>query len=99
MAAINGTDTAGFALDLGFSFKRILEQDELAVAAFAARSGLTQDQLSTLLSWTGERIGDVRMRYRGEVFISRALRSPTVRGCPHCLREQAEGQTYPLRHR
>ncbi|MDE4144830.1 MAG: TniQ family protein [Pseudophaeobacter sp. bin_em_oilr2.035] len=98
MAAINGTDTAGFALDLGFSFKRILEQDELAVAAFAARSGLTQDQLSTLLSWTGERIGDVRMRYRGEVFISRALRSPTVRGCPHCLREQAEGQTYPLRH-
>ncbi|MDO6459062.1 TniQ family protein, partial [Celeribacter halophilus] len=65
---------------------------------FAARSGLTPEQRATLLSWTGERVGDVRMQFRGEVFVSRALRNPVVRGCPQCLREQAEGQNRPLRY-
>lgn len=39
------------------------------------------------MSWTGEKIGNVRMRFRGEVFVSRALRNPDMRGCPICLRE------------
>ncbi|WP_158966851.1 TniQ family protein [Chachezhania sediminis] len=38
------------------------------------------------------------MRFRGEVFVSRALRNPVIRGCPHCLRAQANGQPHPLRH-
>ncbi|SHJ58344.1 TniQ protein [Palleronia salina] len=42
-----------------------------------------------MLSWTGVRVGNVRMRFRGELFVSRALRNPIVRGCPVCLREDA----------
>ncbi|MBL3587075.1 TniQ family protein [Rhodovulum sulfidophilum] len=98
MATLNGTDVSGFALDLGVSFRRILEQDPTAITTFATRSGLTPEQRTTLLSLTGERAGDVRMRFRGEIFVSRALRNPVVRACPHCLRERAEGQAHPLRH-
>jgi len=98
MAILNGTDSANFALDLGTTFRRILEQDEEAVAIFSERAGLSAMQLAELLSWTGERIGDVRMRFRNEVFVSRALRNPIIRGCPHCLREHAADQPHPLRH-
>lgn len=98
MAILNGTDAVNFALDLGITFRRILEQDEEAVAIFAERAGLSATQLAELLSWTGERIGDVRMRFRKEVFVSRALRNPIIRGCPHCMREHAADQPHPLRH-
>ncbi|MDC0659393.1 TniQ family protein [Leisingera sp. SS27] len=95
MAAINGTDATGFALDLVVSLKRILKQEQEAIDIFSTRSGLVTDQLSTMLLWTGERIGGVRMKFRGEVFVSRAVRNPVIRGCPHCLREAAENK--PLR--
>ncbi|MFP3385698.1 TniQ family protein [Tritonibacter sp. SIMBA_163] len=98
MAILNGTDAANFALDLGTTFRRILEQDEEAVAIFAERAGLSATQLAEMLSWTGERIGDVRMRFRQEVFVSRALRNPIIRGCPLCMREHAADQPHPLRH-
>ena len=98
MAILNGTDAVNFALDLGITFRRILEQDEEALAIFAERAGLSATQLAELLSWAGERIGDVRMRFRKEVFVSRALRNPIIRGCPHCMREHAADQRHPLRH-
>ncbi|MBZ4024147.1 hypothetical protein CKO11_17005, partial [Rhodobacter sp. TJ_12] len=98
MAILNGTDVVNFALDLGITFRRILEQDEEAVAIFAERAGVSPAQLAELLSWTGERIGDVRMRFRKEVFVSRALRNPIIRGCPLCMREHAADQPHPLRH-
>ncbi|WP_119837712.1 TniQ family protein [Pseudooceanicola algae] len=98
MAILNGTDAVNFALDLGTTFRRILEQDEEAVAIFAERAGVSAMQLAEVLSWTGERIGDVRMRFRKEVFVSRALRNPIIRGCPHCMREQAADHPHPLRH-
>lgn len=98
MAALNGTDATGFAWDIGIGFKNILSQDPSAVSTFARKAGLSQDQVTSLLSWTGERIGDVRMRYRGEIFVSRALRNPIIRGCPVCLREAAEDRPSPIRH-
>ncbi|WP_417268721.1 TniQ family protein, partial [Celeribacter sp.] len=50
-----------------------------------------------LVSWTGASIGNVRTRFRNEVFVSRALRNPTIRGCPACLREDAVGSEYPTK--
>ena len=35
------------------------------------------------------------MRFRDEIFVSRALRSPTMRGCPVCLREDAKSHGGP----
>ncbi|WP_417700770.1 hypothetical protein [Pseudophaeobacter sp.] len=50
MAILNGTDAANFALDLGTTFRRILEQDEETVAIFAERAGLSATQLAEMLS-------------------------------------------------
>ena len=90
MAAVNGLNARNFAVDMGFSLRKLVDLDEAAVYCLAERSGLDDDELAELLSWTGRPVGEARMQFRGEVFVSRALRNPTVRGCPVCLREVAE---------
>jgi hypothetical protein len=35
------------------------------------------------------------MEFRGELFVSRALRNPVMRGCPVCLRDDAGGHEGP----
>ena len=92
LAAINGVGAADFAVDLGFSIKRFLNLEGDAVRALAGSGGLDGAAVADLLSWTGTGVGDVRIEFRGEVFVSRALRNPRMRGCPVCLREDAKGQ-------
>ena len=94
LAAVNGVGATDFAVDLGFSIKRLLTLEEDAVRALAGAGGLDDAALAELLSWTGTAVGDVRMQFRGEVFVSRALRNPRIRGCPLCLRADAEGQEH-----
>lgn len=77
---------------MGAPFKRFLDQDPEAFDTLADWAGLNQQQLVEMLSWTGVRAGNVRMQFRGELFVSRALRNPVVRGCPACLREDATQQ-------
>jgi hypothetical protein len=92
LAAVNGVGAADFAVDLGFSIKRFLNLEEDAVQALAGAGGLDAAEVAEILSWTGSGVGDVRMEFRSEVFVSRALRNPRMRGCPVCLREDARGQ-------
>jgi hypothetical protein len=96
---MNGVSTANFALDMGFSLNKIISLEEEAACSLAECGGLTDKQLKELMSWTGQRVGDVRMAFRGEVFVSRALRNPIIRGCPICLREDSEADlSHPLSH-
>lgn len=69
-----------FAQNMGFSFRRILDGDPEALDSLAHWGVLTAAGNKVLQSWSGAPIGDVRMRFRGEVFNSRALRNPTLRG-------------------
>jgi hypothetical protein len=92
LAAVNGVGAADFAVDLGFSIKRFLNLEEDAVQALAGAGGLDAAEVAEILFWTGSGVGDVRMEFRSEVFVSRALRNPRMRGCPVCLREDARGQ-------
>lgn len=78
-----------FAYDIGVAFKRLVEQDAKAIEEFASWVGLTKEQKDELLSWTAMRAGEIRMVFRGELFMSRALVNPVMRGCPVCLREDA----------
>ena len=93
IAAINGVGCTDFALDMGFSLQRIVHLDETALRQLAICGALNPDQLAELISWTGRQIGDVRTDFRGEVFVTRAIVSPVVRGCPICLREDAQNDT------
>ncbi len=99
MAAVNGVSASNFALDMGFSLKKIVQLDEVALDYLTTCSGLTGAEVEELVSWTGKVAGDVRMVFRDEVLGSRSLRNPVIRGCPHCLREDAEiEQIKPLAH-
>jgi hypothetical protein len=89
LASTWGTTPQDFAYDVGTPFKRLLDEDPTAIFDLAASAGLTEEQAVELMSWTGVRAGDVRMKFRGEIFVSRALRNPVIRGCPICLREDA----------
>lgn len=91
LAATWRTDVANLAHDMGASFKKFTEQDPAAFEALAEWAGLDSRQLNEMLSWTGVRTGNVRMDFRGEMFVTRALRNPVMRGCPVCLREDAAG--------
>lgn len=84
------TPAVEFAQNMGVSWKRVLGGDRQALDSLVHWGGLTSADIDTLQSWSGEPIGEIRMRFRGEVFISRALRNPTIRGCPVCLRQDAE---------
>lgn len=63
-----------------------------AVKALAHWGALSDKDLEELISWTGVPAGNIRMRFRGEVMISRAIRNPIVRGCRQCLAEDLRGQ-------
>lgn len=89
LAATWRTDVPDFAHDIGAPFKAFIEQNPSAFAALTDWAGLDAQQMEEMLSWTGVRAGNVRMRFRGELVLSRAVRNPVVRGCPICLREDA----------
>jgi hypothetical protein len=95
LAATWRTEPATLARHMGAKFRRFLDVDPAAVEALATWAELDPRQVQELLSWTGVPAGNVRMAFRGELFVSRALRNPVVRGCPVCLREDAEGHEGP----
>jgi len=95
MAAANGCGTAQFSIEMGFSIKRVLNLDSWPLERLCQMAGIDEHAMEDLVSWTGTSIGEARTRFRNEVFVSRALRNPTVRGCPACLREDAEGSERP----
>jgi len=91
LAATWRTEVPDLARDMGAPFKHFLEQDAEAFEILADWANLDAHQLKEMLSWTGIRAGNVRMNFRGEQLVSRALRNPVMRGCPVCLREDVEG--------
>jgi hypothetical protein len=90
IAAMNGVSAKNFAVDMGFSLKKAVLLDDAALSSLASCGGLTGSQLEELVSWTGKKAEGVSKTFRDEVFVSRAVRNPIIRGCPICLREDAE---------
>lgn len=95
LAATWRTEAPDLAHDMGAPFRRLLNQDEEAFDALEGWADLNTGVMAELLSWTGARAGNVRMEFRGELYVSRALRNPVMRGCPVCLREDAAGAAGP----
>lgn len=91
LATSKGVRTTDLALDMGVSFKRLINQEKDALKRLADWSRLTDEELRDLQSWTGTAGGNVTTLFRNEIFGSRALRHPTIRGCPLCLREDVIG--------
>ena len=95
LAAAKGVSTADLCYDMRGAFRRLLSFEDEPLAAVAEFGGLSPEQMEELVSWTGKPVGDVRSVLRGEAFVSRAVRNPTMRGCPICLREDMENSGKP----
>ena len=93
LAASKGVTALDFCVDMGVSLKRVINHEPEALACLEKWGELDSNELYELMSWTGVSRGDVRMELRGEVFGSRALRNPLVRGCSRCLVEDAVNQS------
>ncbi|WP_242494170.1 TniQ family protein [Salipiger sp. IMCC34102] len=89
-AAMNAAEMSDFSIDLGYQIRRFLDLETAALDCLAEAAGLEPAIRDELDSWTGVPAGDIRMAFRGEAFVSRALRNPVMRGCPLCLQEDAQ---------
>ncbi|XDA98363.1 TniQ family protein [Sulfitobacter sp. LCG007] len=89
-AAMNAAKMSDFSIDVGHQIRRFLDLETAALDCLAEAAGLEPAIRDELASWTGVPAGDVRMAFRGEAFVSRALRNPVIRGCPLCLQEDAQ---------
>ncbi len=97
LAAVNGLSFPEFATDMGFSLKRLCQCDDALLSRLAEIAALSDRGVAELLSWTGTSAGEVRTQFRDEVYVSRSLRNPIMRGCPKCLlADVAENPANPL---
>ncbi|WP_177174597.1 TniQ family protein [Loktanella fryxellensis] len=96
LAAVNGVSLQDFLNDFGLPKNGFFALHGDVVDAIAQLADLNQAQVKELVTWTGLPQEGVRMAYRGEQIVSRAIRNPEVRGCPDCLRRDAKGALEPL---
>ncbi|KIT15567.1 TniQ family protein [Jannaschia aquimarina] len=89
VAAYHLIDLPTFLEEMGLPVRGTLSGEDGSVERLAEVARISPADVDELLSWSGVAIGDVRMRFRDEIFVTRALRNPEVRGCPACLREDA----------
>lgn len=73
LAAVWLTEAPDLANDMGTRFRLLLDHEDEAFDAVADWAKLAPDAMEELLSLTGVRAGNVRMTFRGELFISKAL--------------------------
>ena len=87
-AAMHGIPMSVFAREVGLSLLGLLNTTPEALGRLSELFDIEDYIIEEMVSWSGKQInGEVRMTYRGETIISRALRNPTVRGCALCLQE------------
>ncbi|WP_164885903.1 TniQ family protein [Paenirhodobacter populi] len=95
LAASHHVSTHDYAVDLGTPFKFILDFSDRLLENLERWGKIDQEAIEELVSWTGRKAGEVQLRFRGEIYGSRSLRNPIVRGCPICLREDAGSADAP----
>lgn len=95
LAAVNGVSLHNFLNDFGIPKRGFFALQRDVVDTIAQLADLNSGQIENLVSWTGLPQEGVRMAYRGEEIVSRAIRNPEVRGCPDCLRQDAYGASDP----
>lgn len=87
--------THDYAVDLGTPFKFIMDFSDRLLESLKRWAKIDQEAIEELVSWTGRKAGEVQLQFRGEIFGSRSLRNPIVRGCPICLKEDAGSADAP----
>ncbi|WCE66266.1 TniQ family protein [Sulfitobacter faviae] len=92
LAARNGIEVSEFGQDMGLPFKSVIDGEPDALQHLADLSGCNSDDLR---AWSPHYIASRSYLFRGEPYHARGIRSTIVRGCPLCLREDAEASDLP----
>ena len=92
LAARNGLSAPDFCQDFGINFRGVVDGDPLALRVIADLGGVDRDELA---AWSPVSVGERRLNLRGHLFHGKTLRSPDFRGCPVCLREDAQSSGLP----
>lgn len=92
LAARNGIEVSEFGGDMGLPFKSVIDGGPGALRHLADLSGCNSDDLR---AWSPHYIASRSYVFRGEPYHARGIRSTIVRGCPLCLREDAEASDLP----
>ena len=92
LAARNGLSAPDFCRDFGITFPAVVDSDPYALSVIATLGGVHPDEL---VAWSPIPAGSRLMNFRGHIFSGKTLRNPELRGCPICLREDAEKSTLP----
>ncbi len=92
IAASFGTDAKTFCLHKGASFLRVISGDQ---AAFNELNRFGVSIPDEVLFWSPVRKPSSIREFRGHRFPSKVILGPEVRGCPVCLRMDAETSDAP----
>lgn len=80
-------DAATFCTDKGTSLTALLQNSD---DAFAALAELGESIPEAVRAWSPQLHGSGTRSFRGHVFPTKSLQTPVMRGCPQCLKEDAE---------
>lgn len=92
LAARNCGSVCDFGLDMGVPFATAVAGDAGALDRQARLAGVPTGEIE---AWSPTSAGNRTPSLRGESFHARALMNTTVRGCPLCLREDAQASDCP----
>lgn len=86
VASVNGLTAGDFCGDMGLTFRAVIDGDEKALSGMCEVAGV-EDPGS--LDWTPVKMSKGGHKLRGHRFHGKTIRTPQLRGCPACLREDA----------
>ena len=87
LSARNGVSISTFGQDQDISFQKVLDGTAAAIQDLAWLGGVPAESLAKS---SPVKLKNNRHEFCGEYFPAKVIRSPIVRGCPLCLREDAE---------
>ncbi len=86
LAAANKVDFRDFGVELGIPFQRILDGEQDTIRLLAVLGGAHHECLQ---HWSGTKLEGRRHELCGEIYPAKTIRSPEIRGCPICLKQDA----------
>lgn len=95
LAAVNKVDLREFGFELGIPFQRILNGEQDMIRTLALLGGADHECLQ---HWSGTKLEGRRHELCGEIYPAKTIRSPEIRGCPICLKQDASASERSPEH-
>ncbi|SIN86591.1 TniQ protein [Octadecabacter temperatus] len=92
LAARNGVSSRLLGLNYDMPFKSVVDGEITAIRTLSALGSVNPEQVA---KWTASHRNRSSHRLCGETFHGMSVRNPVIKGCPLCLKEDAQDHTRP----